>query len=275
MLSADQFNDFHDWGYCRLPSAFDPELARELGSRLLQFLDRELSVRLDDPSTWRDLRGGAHFTRLVRTGVFKPVATARLAEAIDDLLGPGNWADPRGWGSPLVTLPANANSDAAWDVPSSGWHTDFPCWPPAPTLRMFAYLSDVQPEGAGTLVVAGSHRMAASWAERNPEASRNSGDFKKSLGRCNPWFAELFSREPSPQSRTARFMDETTEAFGVSVRVVELSANAGDVVLWHPSLLHAEAPNALRDPRLMATHTVQASWPKTAVSEPRPRIDTV
>jgi ectoine hydroxylase-related dioxygenase (phytanoyl-CoA dioxygenase family) len=253
VLTDAQRRHFDEWGYCLVESAFDRVDAAEMAAAVLQYLDRELGVRRDDPTTWRDLRGGAHFTRLVQTGVFMPVATARLHQAIDGLLGPAAWTDRRGWGTPLVTLPGPPLS--VWDVPSAGWHTDFPCWPAASALRMFAYLNDVRPQGAGTLVVAGSHGVAA-WAERHPQCSRNSSEFKKSLRRSNAWFADLLGQHLPWGTRKASFMNQPGEAFGVPVRVAELSANAGDVVLWHPSLLHAEAPNATYDPRLMLTHTV-------------------
>jgi ectoine hydroxylase-related dioxygenase (phytanoyl-CoA dioxygenase family) len=40
---------------------------------------------------------------------------------------------------------------------------------------------------------------------------------------------------------------------GVDVRVVELHGDAGDVVLLHPHLLHAAAPNSGSAARVMVT----------------------
>jgi ectoine hydroxylase-related dioxygenase (phytanoyl-CoA dioxygenase family) len=51
-------------------------------------------------------------------------------------------------------------------------------------------------------------------------------------------------------------MDHPERVLGAPVHVEELTANAGDVVLWHPLLLHCAAPNALPVPRVMLTHSV-------------------
>ena len=253
VLSEAQRASFDESGYCVLPGAFDRADAERMAATLLSYLVDHVGIRLEDRTTWRDLRGGAPFAELPRD-VFTSVATQCLSEALDDLVGPGEWTDSRGWGAPLVTLPGPAG--AIWEVPHS-WHTDAPVWPTAQIVRMFAYLADVRPRGGGTLVVAGSHRVAAAWAKQHPDSSHSSSEFKKSLRRTCPWFGELFSRQLAGGSRADRFMDNTGEAYGVPVRVHELSAHAGDVVLWHPSLLHAEAPNALDLPRLMLTHTVE------------------
>ena len=254
VLSDTQRASFAESGYCVIHGAFDRADAKRMATTLLSYLAEHVGVRLDDPSTWCDLRGGAPFAALAKQSAFSSVGTQRLSEALDDLVGAGEWTDSRGWRAPLVTLPGP--DGATWDVPRS-WHTDAPVWPTAQIVRMFAYLADVPPRGGGTLVVAGSHRVAVAWAERHPDSSHSSAEFKKSLRRECPWFGELFGRQLAWGSRAKRFMEETGESFGVPVRVHELSGHAGDVVLWHPSLLHAESPNILDVPRLMLTHTVE------------------
>lgn len=48
-------------------------------------------------------------------------------------------------------------------------------------------------------------------------------------------------------------MDEPEVIDGVTVRVVELTGEPGDVVFMHPHLFHAPAPNRAEEPRLMVT----------------------
>jgi ectoine hydroxylase-related dioxygenase (phytanoyl-CoA dioxygenase family) len=46
---------------------------------------------------------------------------------------------------------------------------------------------------------------------------------------------------------------------GVSVRVVELTGAPGDVVLMHPWLFHAAAPNCSAAPRMVVGHAAH-TW---------------
>jgi ectoine hydroxylase-related dioxygenase (phytanoyl-CoA dioxygenase family) len=58
----------------------------------------------------------------------------------------------------------------------------------------------------------------------------------------DPWFSVLTGDERGP-----------ARVHGVDVRVVELDGAAGDVVLLHPHLLHAAAPNHGSETRVMVT----------------------
>jgi hypothetical protein len=50
------------------------------------------------------------------------------------------------------------------------------------------------------------------------------------------------------------------------VRVVELAAGAGDVVIGHPWLLHAGAPNCGAAPRIMRVQRVRLAAPAISVA---------
>jgi|SRR5579871_919087 len=248
MLSNAQRADFQERGFCVLEQAFDPEPAAEMSGILWEELAR-LGVHRDDPGTWRYV-AGTEYHRLVARGVFHRVATPALQGAIDDLLAPGAWVDA-GWGSPLVTFPSSPNT--VWTVPGKGWHTDFPVHGTLDRLRMFAYLADVRPHGGGTLVVSGSHRVARAWVKAHLEAP-NSSNLRKFLAREYRWFADLMG-PGGAEGRDARLMRDGDHVLGVPVHVVELAYDAGDVVLWDPCLLHTVAPNCLREPRVMLSHT--------------------
>ena len=54
-------------------------------------------------------------------------------------------------------------------------------------------------------------------------------------------------------------MQEGAVVGGVPVRVVELSGEAGDLVIGHNWLLHAGAPNSGTQPRMMRVQRVRAA----------------
>jgi hypothetical protein len=53
-----------------------------------------------------------------------------------------------------------------------------------------------------------------------------------------------------------RFMIEEGQARGLSVRVVEMTGDPGDVVVMHPFVLHTPAANALDTPRMMLVQSL-------------------
>jgi ectoine hydroxylase-related dioxygenase (phytanoyl-CoA dioxygenase family) len=74
------------------------------------------------------------------------------------------------------------------------------------------------------------------------------------------WFAELCSKGEAGPGREARFMHEGSELRGVPVRVAEMTGEAGDILLWHPNLLHALSPaNCRNAPRLVLSVTIDAN----------------
>lgn len=222
MLTDAQRASYDEWGYCMVPEAFERASAEAMVASVWRELDPKIGTGLDALRQVREAN-----ERLRRSGVFRRVGSRRLHAAIDDLLGPDAWKNGRGWGGLLLTPPSKQPFE--WDVPWTGWHLDGPCSPVPNILRMFAYLSDVRPRGGGTLVVAGSHRVAAEWAARYLDRPWRAADYRKSLRRSEPWFADLVAAQASPGTRTARFMDESGDLLGIRVRVVELTASAGDV----------------------------------------------
>jgi ectoine hydroxylase-related dioxygenase (phytanoyl-CoA dioxygenase family) len=143
-----------------------------------------------------------------------------------------------------VTFPA----DGDWEIPASGWHLDSPPAPRLPAVRMFAYLSEVPRQGGGTLVVEGSHRLAAAYPGAHSRTVRDQ------LSRQDPWLREIW-HPAGHEDRITALMDHGAEIGGVRLRVAELTGAPGDVVLWHPALFHTAAPNTARHPRFMLTHT--------------------
>jgi hypothetical protein len=231
--------DFERDGVLAVPGAFDPS---GMVADLWHGLASRHGVVPMDRSSWKPGTFGK-LTRFGKSGRFASVATERTGGAVSSVLG-SEWHEVDHWGQPLITFPM----PGPWDVPDSGWHIDFPPAASLRAVRMFAYLSSVGTQGGGTLVITGSHRLAAS------HVGIRSGDLRTRLAATSEWFRELW-RPRLGHDRIHRFLIEGADVEGVHVRVVELTGEPGDVVLWHPALLHTAAPNCSDQPRFMLTHT--------------------
>lgn len=141
----------------------------------------------------------------------------------------------------LCTFP-NART---WTLPHQSWHLDLPRLAESglPGVQIFAILDDVEPEGGGTLVVTGSHRLL------NDDGRISSSDLRKRL-KHEPYFAELMSGKLTDRSRLVR---EPGRVGDIEVSVVEMTGEAGDVYFMDLRMLHNIAPNARSKPRLMLT----------------------
>lgn len=234
--------DFERDGAVRVRGAFDPDGMADV---LWSALASRHRILKEEPATW-PVGFFGKLTKLGKSGRFAAIATDRLATAISGLLGV-DWHDEDRWGQPLITFPV----PLPWDVPNA-WHTDGviegTAASPA-TIRMFAYLTSVAPGGGGTTIIAGAHHLAAQ------RLGYKSAELRRELASVSPWFRDLW--DSTAGDRVGRFMTDGDEVEGVHVRVVELTGEPGDVVLWHPSLLHAGTTNALDVPRFMLTNTAR------------------
>jgi ectoine hydroxylase-related dioxygenase (phytanoyl-CoA dioxygenase family) len=127
---------------------------------------------------------------------------------------------------------------------------------------MFLCLEAVEPGGGGTFYVSGSHRVVAAIAPEMRKTRDRVGSARivKRLKGESRWFAELCSKGEAEPGRVTRFMHDGSELRGVPVRVAEMTGAAGDLLLWHPNLLHAASPaNCGNAPRLVISVTITAN----------------
>lgn len=232
--------------YCAFPT-IPLEDVTAMRLRLWQHLLNTHAIHPDRPETWT-VHMPAQFQKLTRTGAFDALATDNLCAVIDELLGAGRWRRPAHWGRPLVTFP---RSGTAWDVPAGGWHIDSDGDLDELTMVVvFAHLASVRPQGGGTLVLTGSHRLTTPAGPPGDKPPLSSSEMKAHLRTLDPWLHNLWNAD-GDTDRIQRYMAAGAVIDGVSVRVEELTGEPGDAVIMHPRLLHVMAPNGLQTPRMM------------------------
>jgi hypothetical protein len=248
-LTALELEQFRELGFVKRERAFPADAASAQRDAIWRELAERHGVARGDRSTWRQpLRA----PRAPKRHASEKAITEALRGAVDDLLGPGTWADPADWGLVLFTLP-NATT---WRLPVRTWHWDSPIAPHrdgAAALHVFLLLDRHLPGGGATLFVQGLHRITLAYdAELSPEQRRaKHAVHRKRVMTRNPWLRQLMGTEPGPQDRVAAFLGRATELDGVPLRVHEMTGEAGDVYLLHPLLAHSAAANALDTPRVM------------------------
>jgi hypothetical protein len=95
--------------------------------------------------------------------------------------------------------------------------------------------------------------MVAASANRT---AGSSSDLRKRFIRRHPWFRALATEDEDGAGRIKQFMVDGDEIDGVRVRVAELTANAGDLVVMLPWTMHSLSRNCVATPRFMVTQSI-------------------
>jgi hypothetical protein len=250
ILDRHQRGTFEELGIVRVPGAFDAEAANAMCDVIWRELARQYAIDRDDRSTWR-VEAPDHLQHLKGRPEFRAIASATTLGAIDDAFDGRAWTPPENWGAFFLLFP---KPGAVPDVPTGSWHIDAPYGLPVRPLfgvKVFSLLADLGPGGGGTALVAGSHHVVERFGRSQPpETLAKNALARRALLRSHPWFAAL-PRAGDPAERVERFMAQSTDIDGLPVRVVELTGRAGDIVLVHPSVLHARPTNRSDRPRFM------------------------
>ncbi len=258
MLSDTDREHFDERGYVRVPDAFTTGEAEAMRDVVWRALANQGILR-DDPATWTN-EFPSHLQSLKDDDVFKPIGSERTLSAIDDLIGVGRWKPPSDWGAFFLLFPTRR----AWSVPWNAWHLDHDYTSPlAPLdgLKVHSMFGDVAPRAGGMTVLTGSHRVVAqNFAAKPPRAGAKGAQIRKQLMRSHPYLRAL-GTDGEPGARIARFLDRDEEVLGVPLRVVELTANAGDVILIHPLLLHTPPDQRGGPTEVPAEQGPLSHWP--------------
>jgi hypothetical protein len=247
VLSEAQREIYHRDGWLMLCGIVPASTCAAVGDALWRALEAAHGIRRDAPETWR-LEYPRRLTRYLHADDFAALACPALIELLDDLLGSGTWPHPRVWAQPLPLFPA----PGPWDVPARMWHLDYPVRGRRDhgfAVKVLCLLTDVAPQGGGTLLVEGSHRLMSGYAAGGICGS--SARMRRRLCQDQPWFRALMSADGNADDRVRRFMVEGAVVDDVPVRVAEVTGSSGDLVLFHPWLLHNVSANRRAEPRML------------------------
>lgn len=229
-LTAEQAEHFLRRGFVTVRGAFDAGSAR----RWLDDAWIRLGYDRDDPGSWAEKRIHLAARSHVDAQAFAPAAwgtAVELAGGEERVVLPWRWGD--GF---IANL--GVGDDRPWRPPSpaaGGWHKDGDFFrhfldSPEQALLSLVLWTDMQPRGGGTFVAADSVPVVARFLAEHPE-----GVLPRDFG-----YAELI---------------------GQCRDFVEMTGEAGDVVLLHPYTLHATSQNVLGVARIITN-------PPLALREP-------
>ena len=227
-LTESDIDHFIRKGYVKLEGAFPREVAEEWSRDCFH----RLGYAMDDPTTWAEPRIHMGGSKEVDVKGFAP----RVYDAVLDLLGgedrvhlPIKWSDHfivnLGLGADDVWKPAGPDT--------TGWHKDGDFFlhfldSPEQGLLVFVNWTDVVHHGGPTYIATDSVPVVARYLADHPEGVQP-GAFGALVKEC-------------------REFEEAT-------------AQAGDVYLLHPFLLHAASQNPLRRIRIITNPPVHLRAP--------------
>ncbi len=219
-LTGEQEEHFLERGFVTVRGAFDAASAR-------QWLDEawtRFGYDRDDPASWTEKRIHLSSRSRVDARSFAPAAWRAAMELAG---GEERVALPWRWGNGFIAN-LGVGDDRPWQPPSpavGGWHKDgdffrhFLDSPEQGLLTIVAW-TDLLPTGGGTFVAADSVPVVARFLAAHPEGVLpDDFDYAALIGQCRDF--------------------------------VELTGEAGDVVLLHPYTLHAVSQNVLGVARII------------------------
>jgi Phytanoyl-CoA dioxygenase (PhyH) len=237
-LTDEQAEHFLERGFLTVRGAFDAASAR----RRLQDAWIRFGYDRDDPGSWAEKRIHLSSRSHVDARSFAPAA---WRAAVDLAGGEERVQLPWQWGDGYIAN-LGVGHDRPWQPPSpaaGGWHKDGDFFrhfldSPEQALLSLVLWTDMLPKGGGTFVAADSVPVVARFLARHPEGVLP-GDFDYAalIGQCRDF--------------------------------VELTGEAGDVVLLHPYLLHATSQNVLGVARIITNPPLALREPMN-FSRPRP-----
>ena len=274
---------FRDLGLLTLPNMLDDPEVIELRGHFWDAVAQKFDIDLEDADTWfanpYNPMGDSRAKRLsgmnsimdgLRASNRLQPAQDAIQSSLDTLFGEHRWEPIDRWYS-LLSFPG---VEPHWSVPHKSWHNDEPIvvgndepW----SIFVFLFLDRVERDTGPTLAITGSHRRGEFLAEQNGVVDElqvqafehvNSdvvpnpasvkllpvGELLPQLVAADEWFGDLVT-EDGDEDRIQRFMELGTSTSGIDSRVVDLSADAGDVILFDPRCLHTFSANLSGRPR--------------------------
>lgn len=238
-LTDEQAEHFLERGFVVVPGTFDVRAAQ----RWIDDAWVRLGYDPGDPRTWTEKRIHLSSRNRVDAREFAPAA---WRAAIDLAGGEDRVRLPWQWGDSFIAN-LGVGDDRPWDPPSpavKGWHKDGDFFrhfldSPEQGLLTFVLWTDMLHQGGGTFIAADSVPVVARFLAEHPEGVLPKRfDYAGLIGQCSDF--------------------------------VEMTGEAGDVVLLHPFTLHATSQNVLRAGRLITNPPLQLREPMN-FNRPDPR----
>jgi hypothetical protein len=229
-LTGEQAGQFLERGFVTVRGAFDAAGAKRwLDEAWIRFgYDR------NDPGSWAEKRIHLSARSHVDARTFAPAAWHAAMELTG---GEERVRLPWQWGDSFIAN-LGVGDDRPWQPPSpavGGWHKDGDFFrhfldSPEQALLTLVLWTDMLPRGGGTFVAADSVPVVARFLAEHPEGVLpGEFDYAGLIGQCRDF--------------------------------VEMTGQAGDVVLLHPFTLHATSQNVLGVSRIITN-------PALALREP-------
>lgn len=263
MEAVEVREQFEATGLVRLDAAFTPDEAAAMRSAAWRYAEQKAGLRIDDAITWPKGLASLSWKGLKGNRAFAPMAGNQAVRgALDAIFGVNGWIPPKPGAQMLVTFP----SPGPWILPD-GWHMDCgfeqPTWP-AFAVKMFAFFGDVGPEGGGTMLLPGSHRLVDRYRKDLPPGTGAGTTNWRRFMRHDPWLARLLDGAKQPDGGRS-LVGQSHDIDGLPVEVVELTGRPGDIVITHLHVFHSGSPNTGQQPRQMLGKGIAA---RTETSEP-------
>ena len=253
-LTPEQLATFERDGVVRLPGAFTADEAGAMRDVVWTELESR-GIRRDDPTTWVD-EAPSHLQHLKARPEWRAVWSERTLGAVADLVGPERAVAPPDSGAFFILFP----TARPWRVPWKAWHVDH-AWldpkTPLRALKVHAHFGRTVPRAGGMTILAGGHNVIDAVARTLPPFPANTkGEVvRRAIMQAHPYLQALGTDvgddEAAQRARIERFVDREEDVLGFPVRVVENTAEPGDVLLMHPLTLHTRPTNAGTEPRLV------------------------
>lgn len=219
-LSNSQIDDFVERGWTLLRSAFPPAVA----AAVRRDLGRRIGIDLEQPEEWAEPK--VWLQEMMTTPPYTDALTERFHSAVDQLVGSGRWRMTQEMGWWPITFPGFVDPPYGddWHI-EGGWFRHHVHSPEQAVVNLFCF-STVEPGGGGTLLVEGSHHLAARMLWDAEPGGLDADDFDEPL-------TAILEPDGWPGK-------------------VEVVAEEGDVVVLHPLVFHSSNPNHGSRPRVMA-----------------------
>jgi hypothetical protein len=258
-MDADEIRHrFEETGVIRMDAAFSPDEAVAMRDVIWRYAHRRVGLRFDDSSTWPDsAHVGISWKGLKGNRAFVPlIDNPAVLATLDAIFGVGGWNRPKPGAQVLCTIP----QPGPWVLPDT-WHMDCgfadPTWPVF-AVKLFAFFGEVGPEGGGTMILPGSHRVVERYRATLPPGTGGGKSNWRPFMKHDPWLAQLLDGAKRPDHGRS-LVGQTHQVDGIPVEVMELTGRPGDVVVTHLHVFHTASPNTGPQPRQMLGKAIGAS----------------